>query len=67
MDFEPTMLASVSHLKRDDLEFNIEEIVQRMRLVHEVQDRMKGGFHGDPLGFRPDVEVRVLRPPAAPP
>jgi len=67
MEFEPVMLASVSHLKKDDLEFNIDEIVTRMRIVREVESRMKGNFHGDPLGFRGDVEVRILRPPVTPP
>ena len=67
MEFEPTMLASVSHLKKDDLEFNVEEIVARMRIVREVQDRLRQPFHGDPLGFRPIVaEVRAIRPPPTP-
>ena len=67
MEFEPVMLASVSHLKKDDLEFNIDEIVARMRIVRQVEDRMKGSFRGDPLGFHTETEVRVLRPSIEPP
>ena len=61
MDFEPAMLASVEHLKRDDLDFNIDEIVARMRLTREVKTRMNQKFSGDPLGFRvrQDVEART--------
>ena len=66
-EYEPTMLASVSHLKKDDLEFNIDEIVARMRIVREVEDRMKGNFRGDPLGFHTEVEAHVVRAPPGPP
>lgn len=63
MEYEPTMVVSVSHLKREDLEFNIDEIVARLKIVGQVQERMRDRFHGDPLGFGPSPPAELRVPP----
>jgi len=63
VEYEPAMVVSVSHLKREDLEFNIDEIVARLRIVGQLQERAQGRFNGDPLGFGPSPPAELRLPP----